>query len=37
VNYVGLFDEAALFDRALSQEEVTALHKLEDGVVALHP
>ena len=37
MNYVGLFDEAALFDRALSQEEVTALHKLEDGIVALHP
>ena len=37
VNYVGLFDEAAVFDRALSQEEVTALHKLEDGVAALHP
>lgn len=37
MNYVGLFDEAALFDRALSQEEVTALHKLQDGVAALHP
>ena len=37
MNYVGLFDEAALFDRALSQEEVTALHKLQEGVAALHP
>ena len=37
VNYVGLFDEAALFDRALSQEEVTALHELEAGVAELHP
>jgi len=37
VNYVGLFDEAALFDRALTQEEVTALHKLEEGVAELYP
>ncbi len=37
VNYVGLFDEAALFNRALSQEEVTALHELEGGVASIHP
>ena len=37
VNYVGLFDEAALFDRALSQDEVTALHELAGGVAELHP
>ncbi|MDA1313450.1 MAG: LamG domain-containing protein [Acidobacteria bacterium] len=37
VNYVGLFDEAALFNRALSQEEVTALHELEGGAASIHP
>ena len=37
VNYVGLFDEAALFNRALDDEEVLALHKLEGGVASLHP
>ena len=37
VNYVGLFDEAALFNRALSQEEVKALHELEGGVASIHP
>ena len=37
VNYVGLFDEAALFSRALSREEVTALHELEGGVASIHP
>ena len=37
VNYVGLFDEAALFSRALTADEVAALHGLEGGVAALHP
>ncbi len=37
VNYVGLFDEVSLFSRALTDEEVRALHVLEDGVAALHP
>jgi len=36
VNYVGLFDELALFDRSLTETEVMALHRLEDGVAALH-
>ncbi len=36
INYVGLFDELAIFDRALSNEEVGILHQLEGGVAALH-
>ena len=36
INYVGLFDELALFDRALSDEEVRILHQLEGGVAALY-
>lgn len=37
VNYVGLFDEVSLFGRALTHDEVRALHVLEGGVAALHP
>ena len=37
VNYVGLFDEVSLFSRALTDEEVRALHVLEGGAAALHP
>ena len=37
VNYVGLFDEVSLFSRALTGEEVRALHVLEGGVATLHP
>jgi len=36
VNYVGLFDELALFDRSLTEDEVSALHRLGEGVAALH-
>ena len=36
INYVGLFDELAVFDRALSDEEVWLLHQLEGGVASLH-
>ncbi len=36
INYVGLFDELAVFDKALSDEEVQTLHQLEGGVAALH-
>lgn len=32
LSYVGLFDELSLFDRALSAEEVAALHQLPKGV-----
>ncbi len=35
VNYVGLFDELSLFSRALTTDEVRALHELEGGVAAL--
>ena len=37
VNYVGLFDELSMFNRALSAAEVRALHELEGGVAELHP
>ena len=37
VGYVGLFDEAALFGKALTAEEVKALYELEGGVASLHP
>ncbi|MFC1660964.1 LamG-like jellyroll fold domain-containing protein [Gemmatimonadota bacterium] len=36
VNYVGLFDELAMFDRPLTDSEVLSLHQLEGGVAALH-
>ena len=36
VNYVGRFDELALFDRALSAEEVGDLYALDGGVAALY-
>ena len=36
VNYVGLYDEVSLFSRALTDEEVRALHALEDGVAGLY-
>ncbi len=36
INYVGLFDELSLFDRALSTAEVQTLHGLETGVGMLH-
>ncbi len=35
VNYVGLFDDLAVFDRALTGEEVAALHQLAGGVESL--
>lgn len=35
VNYVGLYDEVALFDRALSAEEIQELHALPGGVADL--
>ena len=37
VNYVGLYDELSLFSRALTDDEVGALHVLEGGVATLHP
>ncbi len=37
VNYVGLFDELSVFDRALTDSEVRTLFELEQGVAAWHP
>lgn len=37
VNYVGLFDELAIFDRALTAEEIRQVGALEMGVAELHP
>jgi len=36
VNYVGLFDELAVFNRALSDAEVQALFQLAGGAASLH-
>lgn len=36
VNYVGLFDELSLFSRALTDDEVGALHRLDEGVADLY-
>jgi hypothetical protein len=36
VNFVGRFDELALFNRPLTPEEVTTLSGMEGGVAALH-
>lgn len=37
LGYVGLMDDLALFDRALSAEEVAALYHLPEGVAGLPP
>ena len=37
VNYVGLFDELAIFNRPLTEEEIQALYGLERGAIDLHP
>jgi hypothetical protein len=37
INYVGLFDELAVFDRPLTAEEVRQVGDLEKGVLELHP
>jgi hypothetical protein len=36
VNYAGMYDELALFDRPLSDDEVKILHELEGGVSTLY-
>jgi hypothetical protein len=36
VNYTGLYDDVAVFNRALTDSEVAALHGLKDGAAALH-
>jgi len=35
LSYVGLYDEVALFNRALSEPEIQTLHRLKDGVRSL--
>ena len=35
VNYVGLYDELAIFDRTLTDAEIHRLHELKGGVGAL--
>lgn len=35
LSYIGLLDDLAIFDRALSDEEVAAIHKLDGGIKAL--
>ncbi len=37
MNYVGLYDDLAVFKRPLSAEEVGALGRLEGGVRSVHP
>ncbi len=36
LSYAGLYDELAIFDRALTAAEIAALHGLKDGVRSLH-
>jgi len=36
VNYVGLWDDLSVFDHPLTDEEVTALYQLKEGVWVLH-
>jgi hypothetical protein len=36
VNYVGLYDDLSLFDRALNDREVEFLHSLPKGAASLH-
>jgi len=36
VNYVGLYDDVCVFDRALSDQEVEVLHQLKNGAASLH-
>jgi hypothetical protein len=37
LSYIGLWDELAVFNRALSPDEVLGLHRLKNGVRELHP
>ena len=36
VNYVGLFDEVAVFNRALTDDEIKTLNSLGQGAGQLH-
>ena len=35
INYIGLFDDLSVFNRALTGEEIVALGNLEGGVASL--
>jgi len=37
VNYVGLYDDVGIFNRALSDNEIQTLYQLKNGVRTLHP
>ena len=37
VNYAGLFDELAIFNRAMTDSEIQRLYALDTGVSSLHP
>jgi hypothetical protein len=37
VNYVGLYDDLSVFNRALSDNEIQTLYELKQGVRSLHP
>jgi hypothetical protein len=37
LNYIGLLDELSIFNRALSDDEIRALHALPKGVASLTP
>lgn len=37
LNYIGLFDDLAVFNRALTDSEVASLYRLEQGVSTLRP
>jgi hypothetical protein len=37
VNYVGLYDDVGIFNRALSDYEIQTLYQLKNGVRTLHP
>ena len=37
LNYIGLFDELAVFNRALTEAEVASLYRLERGLAPLRP
>jgi hypothetical protein len=32
LNYIGLFDDLSVFDRALTEEEVGLIYHLQDGI-----
>jgi Concanavalin A-like lectin/glucanases superfamily len=37
VNYAGLYDDVAVFNRSLSDNEIQTLYQLKNGVRTLHP